>query len=170
MNPRTLTAQTQPVQDDAVCPDCIRCQPETRISQHPSIDGVQHRTYYGWCESCNMGYEVIQFKPPAPFDKGRWLLYKYRRTVYTAGLPIFDSWVQVNRIEQPAAFASHYAALEPNTHSSWLDDELAGDDLKGYSDTEVQIIEMMSLNLRELARLTQDVSELYDQAHGINND
>lgn len=52
-------------------------------------DGVQRRTYSGWCNHCDKPYQVVQFKSNA-----RWIIEKYTRlkTLYvTDGI-----WITVN--------------------------------------------------------------------------
>lgn len=76
---------------DAVCPECFApfISPFMYPESPMDADGVQRRTYSGWCNHCDKPYQVVQFKSSA-----RWIIEKYTRlkTLYvTDGI-----WVNVN--------------------------------------------------------------------------
>lgn len=66
--------KTQATVKDVVCPDCFQCCSWPSVTR-PTTDkyGRTTRTYYGWCEGCGWGFEVIQFE-----KSGRWIIHRYR--------------------------------------------------------------------------------------------
>jgi hypothetical protein len=76
--------------ESTICPQCFRRIPSTVMPAENSRMGYLMRVYYGWCEGCNKGFEVVQFKRAATAnnsiplainieaDNERWHIHRYR--------------------------------------------------------------------------------------------
>jgi hypothetical protein len=58
---------------DCICPKCFRPLPGPRLFDEPDRYGRKLRKYLGFCASCNLGCEVIQFHRDE-----RWVIHKYQ--------------------------------------------------------------------------------------------
>lgn len=59
-----------------VCPKCV-CELTSSSVSSPTLNerfGLTTRRYFGWCDSCNCGCEVEQYK----VGSGRWFRHRWR--------------------------------------------------------------------------------------------
>lgn len=84
-----------------ICPECFKELKEySVISNKVDRYGRELRTYYGWCISCELGSEVVQFR-----QNNKWHIHKHRYYAVTIEtdkpLPSRE-WQIVNELPEPA--------------------------------------------------------------------
>jgi len=88
------------IEKEFVCPECfISIWGTGVITEIPDPYGRVMRRYFGYCEKCGFGWEVVQFK-----RDGRWLINKYHAVSRCDGLPFASGcWEILNILPEPAA-------------------------------------------------------------------
>ncbi len=86
-----------------ICPKCFR-ELAGKLVLPTYTDRYKRiiREYYGWCDKCDVGFEVVQFKMQV---KGGWRIHKYRlyRACDQDDKPIpTTGWLIVNHLPEPA--------------------------------------------------------------------
>ena len=94
--------EKKPIDKQIICPKCYNCLTGYSLFKGEKDDSGRHtRHYMGWCSSCDIGFEVVQFK-----KDDKWHLQKYR--YYAAVLDIDKpvpaaGWVTLERVPEPPA-------------------------------------------------------------------
>lgn len=95
----TVTPQKMEFVPDCICPVCYKPLANAQIIPQP--DRYRElRRYLGFCGTCHVGSEVIQFK-----RDGRWVIHKYQVYSYIGQLTHCQAsgkWVTLNELPEPA--------------------------------------------------------------------
>lgn len=81
-----------------VCPRCV-CQLASASLSKEIVNSrfdLTTRMYYGWCDNCNCGIEVEQFK----CGKGRWFIHRWRG-YSNDPIPKAGPWIIVKELPVP---------------------------------------------------------------------
>jgi hypothetical protein len=109
-NEQTMTIEA------VVCPEDFTPIKATVLPSQTNRYQTEFRTYLGYCQKCNCGWEVIQFK-----REGRWVIHKYQKylikQVGSDGCSFVSpmkelppirqcgpsgKWIQLNELPEPA--------------------------------------------------------------------
>jgi len=86
-----------------ICPKCFRELMGPTVAGERDRYGRIIRSYFGWCVSCDVGFEVVQFKQEN--TKFGWLINRYRLFKKLEGSekpqPV-TAWLTINELPQPA--------------------------------------------------------------------
>ena len=77
------------------CPQCGCEMPGASISMPTTLSryNLTLRRYYGWCDGCNCGCEVEQYRS----GNGRWFIHRYRNYTYNKR-QVVGKWVVRNEL------------------------------------------------------------------------
>ncbi len=96
----TVAPQKLEIMPDCICPACYKPMAYPRIEDIADRYGRELRRYFGFCPSCNLGSETIQFKREA-----RWVIHRYQVYAYIGQLTHCQAsgkWVTLNELPEPA--------------------------------------------------------------------
>ena len=96
----TETPPKAAIVPDCVCPACYKPLAYPRIESVADRYGRVMRRYFGFCSSCNLGSETIQFKRDE-----RWVIHKYQVYTYVGQLTHCQAsgkWITMNELPEPA--------------------------------------------------------------------
>lgn len=83
-----------------ICPKCYRKIEDVTFVTPPQDRYREIRRYFGWCDNCSVGFEVIQFK-----NKDKWHIHKYQPYAYRGinnDCSPLGAWIQVQKLPEPA--------------------------------------------------------------------
>ena len=85
---------------DAICPLCFRPVDHKMIPVKADRYGREIRSYMGFCRSCQVGCEVVQFRRDDRWVIHRYQLYKYvGQNIHCVGT---GQWTTLNELPDPA--------------------------------------------------------------------
>jgi len=97
-----IAKEEKQTETGVICPMCFRVIKKFALSSKRDRYRII-RTYYGWCDECNTGCEVIQFY--CPNTKTGWLIHRYRLFKILEGnekpQPV-TTWLTMNKLPEPA--------------------------------------------------------------------